>query len=226
MWVRVYSVATGALLHAWPGLLNTSWGGYSTLAWTGRGRQLAIGYTFSVTPAGAKQARSYLGVRLLDAGRPGHSLTTDSRLAWSTPAADGGPSRPTPLSCASDLQVVVSADGTVVCAGYGVLRDYQPNPFAKTCPAVPDWASVGFVAYPTATGKRARTLFQYDTNCSPGNSGVLWTSSAGDRVIGYYSLGGLLATKPVVRFGVFSHGRYTPLPLPPTTETVPATIAW
>jgi WD40 repeat protein len=226
MWVRVYSVATGALLHSWSGLLNTTSGGYTTLAWTYRGRQLAIGYTFSVTPAGSKRSWPYIGVRLLDVDRPGHNLTTDSRLAWSTLAAEGGLSRPTPLTCAPDLQVVVSADGTVVCAGYGILRAYTPNPVAKTCPAVPDWASVGFVAYSTATGKQAGTLFQYDTNCSPGNVGVLWTSAAGDRVIGYYSLGGFFATKPVFRFGVFSHGRYTPLPLPPTTTTVPATIAW
>jgi WD40 repeat protein len=226
MWVRVYSVATGALLHSWSGLLNTTSGGYTTLAWTDRGRQLAIGYTFSVTPAGSKRSWPYIGVRLLDVDRPGHNLTTDSRLAWSKLAAEGGLSRPTPLTCAPDLQVVVSPDGTVVCGGYGILRAYTPNPFAKTCPAVPNWASVGFVTYSTATGRQAGTLFQYDTNCQPGNVGVLWTSAAGDRVIGYYSLGGFFATKPVFRFGVFSHGRYTPLPLPPTTTTVPATIAW
>jgi hypothetical protein len=226
MWVRVYSVATGALLHSWSGLLNATSGGYTTLAWTDRGHQLAIGYTFSVTPAGSKRSWPYIGVRLLAVDRPGHNLTADSRLAWSELAAEGGLSRPTPLTCAPDLQVVVSADATVVCAGYGILRAYNPNPVAKTCPAVPDWASVGFVAYSTGTGKQPGTLFQYDTNCLPGNVGVLWTSAAGDRVIGSYSLGGFLATKPVFRFGVFSHGRYTPLPLPPTTTTVPATIAW
>ena len=192
MWVRVYSVASGALLHSWSGLLNTTSGGYTTLAWTDRGRQLAIGYTFSVTPAGSKRSWPYIGVRLLDVNRRGHNLTTGSRLAWSKLAAEGGLSRPTPLTCAPDLQVVVSADGTVVCGGYGILRAYTPNPLAKTCPAVPDWASVGFVTYSTVTGKQAGTLFQYDTNCQPGNVGVLWTSAAGDRVIGYYSLGSIL----------------------------------
>ena len=103
--------------------------------------------------------------------------------------------------------MVVSADGTVVCGGYGILRAYTPNPVAKTCPAVPDWASVGFVTYSTATGKQAGTLYQDDTNCEPGNVGVLWTSAAGDRAIGYYSLGSFFATKPVFRFGVFSHDR-------------------
>ena len=55
---------------------------------------------------------------------------------------------------------------------------------------------------------------------------MLWTSAAGDRVIGYYWLGGPFASKQVLRFGFFSHGTYTPLPLPPTTTTIPATIAW
>jgi hypothetical protein len=226
MWVRVYSVATGALLHSWSGLRSTTWDGYTTLSWTDRGRQLAIGYTFSVTPAGSTRSWPYIGVRLLDVRRQGHDLTTASRLAWSRLAAPSGLSRPTPLTCATDLQVVVSADGTVVCGASGLLRAYKPNPLATTCPAVPNWASVGFVAYSTATGKQAGTLFQYDTNCIPGGVNVLWTSAAGDRVIGYYSLGGFFAKKPVFRFGIFSHGTYTPLPLPPTTTTVPATIAW
>ena len=226
MWVRVYSVATGALLRSWSGLRNTTSGGYTTLSWTDRGHQLAIGYTFSVTPAGSKRSWPYIGVRLLDVRRPGHDLTTASRLAWSRLAAPSGLSRPTPLTCAVDLRVVVSADGTVVCAGYGLLRVYHPNPFGATCPAVPAWDSLGFVAYSTATGKQAGTLFQYDTNCAPGAVDVLWTSAAGDRVIGYYTLGEPFASKQIFRFGLFSHGRYTPLPLPPTTTTIPVTIAW
>jgi hypothetical protein len=225
-WVRIYSVATGALLRSWSGPLIVSWNGYMTLAWTDRGRQLAIGYTFPLTPAGSKRSWPYLGVRLLDVASPGHSLTADSKLAWSKLQAESGLSKPTPLSCAPDLRVVVSADGTVVCAGYGLLRVYTPNPTATTCPAVPNWASVGFVAYSTATGKAVGPLFQDNTNCQPGQVDVLWTSAAGDQVIGYYSLGGLFAKNPIFRFGVFGHGRYTPLPVPPTTTTVPATIAW
>lgn len=226
MWVRIYSAATGALLHAWSGLPNTTSGGYTTLSWTDGGRQLAIGYTFPLTPAGSKRSWPYLGVRLLNVGSPGHNLTTDSRLAWSKLQAASGISKPTPLTCAVDYQVTVSADGTVVCGGYGILRDYTPNPVAKTCPAVPDWAAVGFVAYSTATGKEVGPLYQEDTNCELSQISVLWTNTTGDTAIGYYSLGTFFTTKPVVRFGIFSHGTYTQLRLPPTTTTVPATIAW
>jgi hypothetical protein len=226
MWVRIYSAATGKLLHAWSGLPNSGSGGYTTLAWTEGGRQLAIGYTFALTPAGSKRSWPYLAVRLLNVASPGHNLTTDSRLAWSKLQAASGISKPTPLTCAADYQVTVSADGTVVCAGYGILRDYTPNPFAKTCPAVPDWAAVGFVAYSTATGKGIGPLYQEDTNCQLSQISVLWSNATGDTVIGYYSLGTIFATKPVIRFGVFSHGTYTQLRLPPTTTTVPDTIAW
>jgi hypothetical protein len=227
MWVRTYSVATGGLLRSWSGLLNTTSGGYTTLSWTDRGKQLAIGYTFSVTPAGSKRSWPYIGARLIDVRRPGHDLTADSRLAWSRLAASGGLSRPTPLTCAVDLRgVVVSPDGTVVCGAYGLLRVYNPNPLGATCPAVPKWASLGFVAYSTATGKQVGTLFRYDTNCIPGDVEVLWTSAAGDAVIGYYTLGQPFDSKQILRFGFFSHGKYTPLPLPPTTTTIPVTIAW
>ena len=198
VWVRTYSVATGRLLRSWTGLRNVGADGYSTLSWTDGGRQLAIGYSFSETPAGSKRSWPYIGVRLLDVRRPSGSLTADSRLAWSKLAAESGISRPTPLTCATDLRVTVSADGTVVCAAQGKLRAYTPNPSAKTCPAVPDWASVGFVAYSTRTGKEIGPVFQKDTNCQPGETDVLWTSAAGDRVIGYYWLGGIFASKPAL----------------------------
>ena len=71
--LRVYSVATGRLLRAWTGPLNVAWDAYTTLAWTGGGRQLAIGYTWY-----AKSAQ-YLGVRTVDVPRPGHDLVADSR---------------------------------------------------------------------------------------------------------------------------------------------------
>lgn len=225
-WVRIYSVATGALLHSWSGLRDVSSGGYTTLYWTGGGHQLAIGLEFPVTPAGSKRSWPYIGVRLLDVRSPGHDLTADSRLAWRLLAAASGLFKPTPLTCAVDLRVVVSANGTVVCAGYGLLRVYKANPVGPECPAVPPWNSEGFVAYSTVTGKLAGTLSRKDTNCLQGDTDVLWTSAAGDTVIGYYSLGGLFAKKPIFRFGVFSHGTYTPLPVPLTTATIPVTIAW
>jgi hypothetical protein len=123
---------------------------------------------------------------------------------------------------------MVSADGSVVCSAFGSLRNYNPNATGATppiCPSVPPWASLGFLSFSTVTGKQS-TVFQYDTNCDA-SSDVLWASASGDAVIGYYALGNPFpGSTQTVRFGVFSHDEYLPLPVPPTTTSVPETIAW
>jgi hypothetical protein len=61
----------------------------------------------------------------------------------------------------------------------------------------------------------------------PGSrTAVVGDTLTGKRLLTIRAFGTFFATKPLFRFGVFSHDRYTPLPLPPTTTTVPATIAW
>jgi hypothetical protein len=97
------------------------------------------------------------------------------------------------------------------------------------CPAIPPWAGIGFLEYSTATGKLVRTLYKDDTNCVPGYVDVLWTNASGGTVIGYFRLGDTISEmtnhpKPVIRFGIFSNHKFTPLPLPPTTT--PNAIAW
>lgn len=227
-WLRIYSVATGALLRSWSGYLNVNWEVYTTLSWTSGGRSLAIGYTFTV---GTTKVWDYLGVRSLNVRSKGNSLIADSKLVWKRLLRSSGYSSPTPLNCALAIKVTVSADGSVVCSAFGALRAYNPNmtgnteQTAPTCPSVPPWDSLGFLSFSTVTGKQS-TVFQYDTNCDA-NSDVLWTSASGDAVIGYYALGSLLpGSSQTVRFGVFSHDKYTQLPVPPTTTTVPQTITW
>ncbi len=226
-WLRVYSARTGALLRTWTGPLNVNWDGYTTLAWTAHGHQLAIGYTFSTTRPGSKRIWDHLGVRAIDVRRPGHDLIADSNLVWQRLTRGEGFSSPVALNCALDIRVVVSADGAVTCAASGLLRVYNPNPLGAACPKVPPWQSLGFLSFSAATGKQS-TLFQVDTNCVASGDDVLWTSASGDAVIGYYMLGEIPVPgdHPVVRFGVFGAGKYTPLPVPPTTASVPNTIAW
>jgi hypothetical protein len=223
-WLRIYSVATGALLRSWSGYLNVNWEVYTTLSWTSGGRSLAIGYTFTV---GTTKVWEYLGVRTLNVNSKGNSLIADSKLVWKRLLRNSWFGSPTPLNCALDIRVVVSADGSVVCSAFGSLRNYNPDATgtAPTCPSVPPWASLGFLSFSTVTGKQS-TVFQYDTNCDA-ESDVLWTSASGDAVIGYYALGSLFpGSTQTVRFGVFSHDKYAQLPVPPTTTTVPETIAW
>jgi hypothetical protein len=226
-WLRIYSVATGALLRSWSGYLNVNWEVYTTLAWTSGGRSLAIGYTFTV---GTTKVWEYLGVRTLNVRSKGNSLIADSKLVWKRLLRSSWYSSPTPLSCALDIRVVVSPDGTVVCSAFGALRDYNPDVAGSksrttpACPSVAPWDSLGFLSFSTVTGKQS-TIFQYDTSCDA-DSDVLWTSASGHEVIGYYALGSPFLGPQTVRFGVFSHGKFSPLPIPPTTTTVPQTIAW
>jgi len=190
------------------------------MSWTAGGRQLAVGYTWS-----AKSAQ-YLGVRTVDVTRPGQNLLADSRLAWSVKDYLNVPNT-YPLTCAVDIQVTVTADGTVVCAAAGVFRAVKQTLGGPACPAIPAWNSAGFLEFPAVSGKLARTVYQTDSSCVPGGSGVLWASASGRTVIGYIQYGEPPLTKTsVLRFGIFTGGRFTPLPVPPTTSTVPDAIAW
>jgi hypothetical protein len=218
--LRVYSVATGRLLHAWSGPLDVAWDAYTTLSWTAGGRQLAVGYTWF-----AKSAQ-YLGVRTVDVTRPGQNLLADSRLAWSVKDYLNVP-KTYALTCAVDIQGTVTADGTVVCAAAGVFRAVKQTFVGPACPAIPAWNSAGFLEYSAVSGKLARTVYRTNSSCVPGGSGVLWASASGRTLIGYIQYGEPpLTTTSVLRFGLFTGGRFTPLPVPPTTSTVPDAIAW
>lgn len=244
--VRVYSTATGALLHTWSGEADL-------LSWTSDGRQLAL-----ETRATEKRGMR-VGIRLLPAGGPGHDLIADSRLVWSAnltnapvPGSPQGPPQtglvgpstsisfvfPTgksPFGCGQPdanigeglppLSVLVSGDGTTLaCGASGVFRD-PGNLAGNACPAIPAWNEEGFLEYSTATGKLAGTLYRTKANCVPyvSPSQLLWISDSGDAVLGFIAFEGT-ATRhqgpvgPVYRFGLFTPGRFTPLPMPPTLE--------
>ena len=218
--LRVYSVATGALLHAWSGQLDEAGDAYTTLSWTAGGRGLAIGYTWSA------KSGQYLGVRTLDVTRPGHDLVADSRLTWSVKSLLSVPNT-YPLTCAVAIRVVVTADGTVVCGGAGVLRAVKQTFGGPACPAIPAWDTAGFLEYSTVTGALARTVYRTTSNCFPGGDDVLWATASGRTVVGYIQYGLQPITKTsILRFGAFSDGTFTPLPVPPTTTTTPNAIAW
>jgi hypothetical protein len=218
--LRVYSVATGRLLHAWSGPLDVAWDAYTTLAWTDGGRQLAIGYTWFANGG------QYLGVRTLAVNGRGHDLIAASRLVWSVKDYLNVP-KTYPLTCAVDIQVTVTASGTVVCAAASVFRAVKQTFGGPACPAIPAWNSAGFLEYSGVSGKLARTVYRTDSSCVPGGSGVLWASASGRTLIGYIQYGEPpLTTTSVLRFGIFAGGRFTPLPAPPTTSTVPDAIAW
>ena len=94
--------------------------------------------------------------------RPGHDLIADSRLAWSIKTFLNVP-KTYPLTCAVDIQVTVTADGTVVCGANGVFRVVKQR-----------------------TPGRIRTLYQVivETPTPEGASiAVLWAGPSADTVI-------------------------------------------
>jgi hypothetical protein len=134
--------------------------------------------------------------------RPGHDLIADSRLAWSIKTFLNVP-KTYPLTCAVDIQVTVTADGTVVCGANGVFRVVKQR-----------------------TPGRIRTLYQVivETPTPEGASiAVLWAGPSGDTVI--VDWGVARDTEPPGNLGLASHGTFTPLPSVPSFLFVPGP-AW
>ena len=224
--LRVYSTATGAMVHAWstPSLSQkaASTTEVSSLSWTSDG--LAF-----------QTLGSSLGIRLLQVSDPGHDLFADSRLAWSMPAPPvaGHPAAKRPFGCGGvpGPSILVAGDGkTMVCGASGVFR--VPGDLGEsTCPAAPAWNDEGVLEYSTATGKLTGTLYRTESECVPDAAGpvqLLWASRSGGAVIGYFEFAGLNLDpdRSVIRFGLFTRGKFTPLPAPPTITTDPTFTAW
>jgi hypothetical protein len=234
--LKVYSTATGALLHDWSTPV-----GANVLSWTSDGRRLVL-ETKNNTRSGM-----LVGIWMSAIDRPGSNLMADSRLLWSVKVPndpDVGvsmrfPTTRRPLGCNSPdanlitlaplLSVLVSGDGTTVaCGASGVFRD-PGNLGDATCPAIPAWNDEGILQYSAATGKLAGTLYRGESNCVPPASPaqLLWISDSGNAVLGYFVFDGYgRQSQPVIRFGLFTAGKFTPLPAPPTITTDPADTAW
>jgi hypothetical protein len=242
--LRVYSVATGAVLHTWT--TSLSYAAISPpagplLFWTADG-QLAFQWRPATAPAGVE-----MEIRTMRVSDPGHDLLADSRPVWSGSVFPGrsGVTGKHPLSCGgTDGPSVLVAGGgkTIVCGASGVFRDPGTLP-TVTCPAAPPWNDEGVLQYSAVTGKLAGTLYRSQSSCVPASYGplqLLWTSASGDAAIGYFYFGASdvapigyvdsgdmpARDRPVIRFGLFTAGRFTPLPAPPTITTDPAFTAW
>lgn len=235
--LRIYSMATGAVLRTWTESVSGSpiLAFASSLWWSNDERTLAwVG-------GGSGGGRNF-GVWLLQLDRPGQDLLADSRLAWSTGMqSDFDPESPRAFSCAGFApSVLLTGDGkTIVCGALGVFR-VQGNRSPGTCPAgvpvpgtalperagasPPTGSDLGFLEYSTATGKLADTLYRDETSCSPESTPaqVLWVSATGGTVIGFFDY--TVNLRPVILFGIFREGKFTPLPVPVSTGA--GTIAW
>lgn len=196
---RIYSMATGALVHTWSVTSSGSSGlpMVSLLSWTSDGRRLA----FSARGARTNpRTNPPLTIRLLQVSDPGHDLFADSRVAATVASSGCG---------------LVSGDGKTVVCGSSAPGTASGN---KACPGgVRPWTEA-IHRYSTATGKPTGTLYQTGAGCDTASTTPLWISDDGNAVLGYF-LTGTFGT----RFGVFTPGKFTPLPAP---QAYPAFAAW
>jgi hypothetical protein len=211
--LRVYSVATGAVLHSWssapgtnPPLQGEGFEGgddNASLAWVGN-RALAFN-----EGTRAASGMATLEVMVLDLSRPDGDILASSRRAIILPPEDRG--KLSPFGCAWFWgDVKITGDGkSYVCGGTGASGAELPKLY---CPKAPARNTVAFAGFSLATGKLTRFLSGYRTGCDGFSilAYPLWANATGSTVIGYMFFGSGTSGQ----FGVFSHGSFRPLPYP------------
>ncbi|HEY6787383.1 MAG TPA: hypothetical protein VI365_08730 [Trebonia sp.] len=243
--VRLYALATGAVLRSW-----TNDGAADDLQWTGDGRALVIQYlhvtadvtastgavdnlvensTFEVhdiaTPGtgladGSTRLISVTGARAVISGSPAQCITASDwavsadGTTFICAAATGYVARP-----AAEAPVPFTSDGTAV----------TPSPTSCAAPAPARLAFLRFAAGSTQPGSApAGTDYSTTDRCPHGPDGLSlwWASPDGTAVIGQLSYPGHNEV------GVFSGGKYTPLPalgaspVPGTGQTPGSSSPW
>jgi hypothetical protein len=213
--VRVYSVATGAVLHSWSSPSGTyppieGGGGdggddNATLGWVG---DSALAF-FGGEQTGPHT--SAIGIRVLKLSRPNGGILASSPLAVQTPFSDFGARAPFGCDLLFRGDMVITGNGkSFVCGGSGASNAKLPQLY---CLKQPTWNIVAFTGF-SLTGKKppARVLSGYRTGCHAYNvtGYALWANATGSAVIGYLIFGDATSE----RFGVFSDGAFRALPIP------------
>ncbi|HEY1820805.1 MAG TPA: hypothetical protein VGG83_12830 [Trebonia sp.] len=231
--LRVYSVATGALLRDW----STTASGELTaekvtpgsrqftalvLRWSADGSQLAFAWNAST-------------IRVLDPNAPDGDLITSSRLLSWIGLAYASQANFT-CDAAQGWQPITIAEGSaagqgIVCAGNTQSDTYTPcsSQTKSTCKST-QRTTIGFLRA-THTG-RGDSYMGLDSGSAcnsraePVNGAYLgWSNPDGSEVLGSLVCGGHS------RFGIFRGSKFTPLPALPDSRPVPAgvpdgTFAW
>jgi hypothetical protein len=240
-YLRVYSVATGAVLHSWfttaasdpsgqPRLFaGPKYAGPDSdlaLAWLGQ-RGLAFGYSrvipatttdgSDVTPQKVTLAQiRYISLQAKDGG----DLISAGQVLASL--APGPRAAPAALACGlgtlNDILLTgPETEPTLICGATGGSDDRGAD--AKTpCSSEPVFR-LRLVEYAAGAGAPSRTLATFRTRCVGPLVTLqpLWGNPAGTTQLGLLELnkdtGRLLP-----QFGIFSKGRFTALPMPPTAD--------
>jgi hypothetical protein len=205
--VKVFSVATGQLLHEWT-TNDRSVVQEPSLAWIDGDRELALVSRSTDDQSNAKFAVENVTVREWPvAGPASGDLVADSKVVWNVQTVKN------PLTtvqlCVEPVvggPVLISADGKTF-----------------SCTTAGGWGPtdhLSFHTYPLTASTTATAQGTIDYQVTYTNKGlyipkVLWTSPSGGTMIGaLFPYGG---GSPVAvdgpRIGVISHGKFTPLRL-------------
>ena len=207
--VKVFSVATGKLLHDWtttdPPLVLDSLADPPALTWIDGDRALALATLGTPTSLntiyGARQTVRRLNVP----GRAGSDLVADGTVQWEVP--DGADNT---CGYRFNWPPVISADGkTFTCT-----------------------TGTSFVTYPLTAGPKGAGQGRVDLSLGSGYlvHTVLWTSASGDTTIAEWGAASSIAGQPKrdggVQIGVISHGTSTPLRISLHFLVYAGGIAW
>jgi hypothetical protein len=195
--IRVYSVATGAVLHSW-----TINGLVDALQWEGDGKALV--YQFN-----SSQLWRH------DIAAPGSSFSAHSTLLLTI-----GNSPSAPCIGASDWQV--SATGTTVACNEvtGISQLMPPAPGQPKCTSH-GRVHIEFVRL-AAGGRRVGTDYSAATTCvSQADSATIWWASADGKVVI-----GAVTYPGHSQVGAFYNHTFVPLPDLGTGPSSQLTIAW
>jgi hypothetical protein len=213
--VKVFSVATGQLLHDWT-TNDRSIAQEPSLTWIDGDRELALeSRSQTVHQVGSKYSvSSATTVREWPvAGPASGDLGAVSKVVWDVPAGKGASA------------ALENCTGPVV-GGVDVI---SADGKALSCGTASGWyatESISFLTFPltispTAAAKGG-TGYRTDYLESPVKAKgsyspeVLWTSSSGDTLIGAVIpiVGGSVPAANGLHIGVISHGKFTPVRLP------------
>jgi hypothetical protein len=219
--LRVYSVASGAVLRAWS-TTTASIDSYdytpdsgTSMSWLPDGNHLAV-FVNSDSP----------GLHVLDVRSPGGDLATAG-----TQLTAGGISNCNPATPTGTSPVLLTPDGTTLVCGW-----YQPAVSGLiTGPRCPAGTWAGIADYPLSAPAAAasasrvmwhpwrasRTLVSYHTttaNCGPVMAPQLaWSSPHGDEVVAYLA-------SPGPGWAVYRPGGFTRLDVASASD--PHYVAW
>jgi len=206
--VKVFSVATGQLLHDWT-TNDPSYAQEPSLAWIDGDQKLAlVSRSMSVQP-NAKSVVDNVTVREWPvAGPASGDLVADSKVVWNVQTVKN------PLTT---VQLCVEP-----VAGGPVLISADGKTFS--CTTAGGWGPtdhLSFHTYPLTASTTATAPGTIDYQVTYTNKGryipeVLWTSPSGNTLIGalFPYAGGPPPVASGLRIGVISHGKFTPLRIP------------